>query len=101
MLQAGDKVVVGVSGGADSMALLHSLGEIRPGLHLSLIVAHLDHGLRSGGEKEAAFVRRAARKMGAPFFHRKADVRAWREEKRLTIEEAARDLRYAFLLETA
>ena len=101
MLQAGDKVVVGVSGGADSMALLHSLCEIRPGLHLSLIVAHLDHGLRPGGEKEAAFVRRAARKMGAPFFHRKADVRAWREEKRLTVEEAARDLRYAFLLETA
>ncbi len=101
MLTPGDKVVVGVSGGADSLALLHSLSEIRAGLGLSLIVAHLDHGLRPGGEKEAAFVRRAARKMGAPFYYRKADVRAWREEKRLTIEEAARDLRYAFLLECA
>ncbi len=70
MLQPGEKVVVGVSGGADSMALLHALWEIRRDSHLSLLVAHLDHGLRPEGEKEANFVRKAAGEMGIPFLHR-------------------------------
>ncbi len=97
MLQPGEKVVVGVSGGADSMALLHALWEVRRPFHLSLVVAHLDHGLRPQGEKEANFVRQAARRLGIPFFHRKADVRSWQKEKGLTIQEAAREARYAFL----
>ena len=83
------------------MALLRGLWEIRGDFHLSLMVAHLDHGLRPEGEKEASFVRRAAGKLGIPFFHRKADVRAWQKEKGLATQEAARDLRYAFLREIA
>ena len=83
------------------MALLHALWEIRGDFHLSLVVAHLDHGLRPQGEKEANFVRKAAGKLGIPFFHRKVDVRTWQKEKGLSTQEAARDLRYAFLQETA
>jgi 3'-phosphoadenosine 5'-phosphosulfate sulfotransferase (PAPS reductase)/FAD synthetase len=51
MLQPGDKVVVGVSGGADSVALLHALWEIRGDFHLSLIAVHLDH-VRDGRAPE-------------------------------------------------
>ncbi|HYB20656.1 MAG TPA: tRNA lysidine(34) synthetase TilS, partial [Thermodesulfobacteriota bacterium] len=101
MLQPGDKIVVGVSGGADSMALLRALWEIRGDLHFSMLVAHLDHGLRPEGEKEANFVRKEAGRLGIPFFHRKADVRAWKKDKGLATQEAARDLRYAFLREMA
>ena len=61
MLQPGDRVVVGVSGGADSAALLHALWELRGDFHLSLMAAHLDHGLRPEGGKEANFVRKQER----------------------------------------
>ncbi len=83
------------------MTLLHALWEIRGDFHLSMVVAHLDHGLRPEGEKEANFVRKGAGKLGIPFFHRKGDVRAWQKEKGLTTQEAARELRYAFLREIA
>lgn len=101
MLQPGEKVILGVSGGADSMALLHALWEVRADFHHFLIVAHLDHGLRPQGEEEANFVRQAAGKLGVPFFHRKADGREWEEKKGLTTQEAAREIRYAFLGEIA
>jgi len=83
------------------MALLRALWEIRGDLHFSMLVAHLDHGLRPEGEKEANFVRKEAGRLGIPFFHRKADVRAWKKDKGLATQEAARDLRYAFLREMA
>jgi tRNA(Ile)-lysidine synthase len=101
MLRPGEKVVVAVSGGADSMALLYGLWEVREVFGLSLAVAHLDHGLRPEGEKETHFVRGAAAKLGVPFFHQKASVWSRQEEKGLTIQEAARDVRYDFLRETA
>jgi tRNA(Ile)-lysidine synthase len=101
MLQPGEKVLVAVSGGADSMALLQGLWEVREDFHPSLAVAHLDHGLRAGGEEETCFVRDAAAKLGVPFFHQKVSVRARQKERGLTIQEAARDLRYDFLRETA
>jgi tRNA(Ile)-lysidine synthase len=97
MIQPGDRVVVAVSGGADSVALLHALWELRGELRLSLTVAHLDHGLRPEGEKEAAFVRKLARKVGAPFHCGKADVGSCMKERGLSVQEAAREVRYAFL----
>jgi tRNA(Ile)-lysidine synthase len=83
------------------MALLHALWETRGDFHLSMVVAHLDHGLRPQGEREANFVRKAAGKLGIPFFFRKVDVRIWQKEKGLSVQEAGRDLRYAFFRETA
>ncbi len=97
MLQAGDRVVVGVSGGADSVALLHALWELRGELRVSLMVAHLDHGLRPEGEKEAAFVRKMTGKLGAPFHWGKAEVKSHMEESGLSVQEAAREVRYKFL----
>ncbi len=101
MLQPEDRVVVGVSGGADSMALLYVLAELRPELRLSLFVAHLDHGLRAEGPAEEAFVREASRHLGLPFVTRKGGVREKQEQQRLTLQEAAREVRYSFLMETA
>jgi tRNA(Ile)-lysidine synthase len=101
MVQPGDRVVVAVSGGADSVALLHALWAIRMDFHLSLVVAHLNHGLRPEGEREALWVGRMAGKLGIPFHRGKVDVRSFQKEKALTLQEAARELRYSFLQEVA
>ena len=101
MLQREDRVVVGVSGGADSMALLHVLAELRQEIRLSLFVAHLDHGLRAEGPAEESFVHEASRHLGLPFISQKGGVREKQEQQRLTLQEAAREVRYSFLLETA
>ncbi len=101
MLQPGDRVVVGVSGGPDSIALLRILQELRSDYHLSLVVAHLDHGLRPGGEREKFFVKKAAADLGIPFCSRKIDVRARSQGHRLNLQESAREARYEFLREAA
>ncbi|MGB9699703.1 MAG: tRNA lysidine(34) synthetase TilS [Thermodesulfobacteriota bacterium] len=101
MLQPGDGVVVAVSGGPDSMALLRVLWELRSELRLSLYVAHLNHGLRPEAEEEKKFVQKAAGALSLPFYYQKADVLAWQKEKDIPLQEAAREVRYAFLNEVA
>jgi tRNA(Ile)-lysidine synthase len=83
------------------MALLHVLWELRRDFRLSLIVAHLDHGLRPEGQAEKSFVHKAAVQLGIPFISRKVDVGEKQKNQRLTLQEAAREVRYSFLLEAA
>ena len=101
LIASGDRILIGVSGGPDSMALLHALWELREDWKISLIVCYLNHGLRPEAEEEESFVGKAAGTLGIPFLAGKADVRALRKEKRLSLQEAAREARYAFLQETA
>jgi tRNA(Ile)-lysidine synthase len=90
------KVLAAVSGGADSLCLLLVLKELGYRLH----VAHFDHGLRPDSAAEAEFVRRGSERLDMPFTLGRGDVRAYAERNRLTIEEAARYLRYDFLRQT-
>ena len=95
LLPAGGRVLCAVSGGADSMALLHMLlerGDLR------VCAAHFEHGLR-GEEalRDAAFVETWCREHGVPCLVEHGDVRAYAAEHGLGLEEAARALRYAFL----
>jgi len=101
MLQPGDRVVVGVSGGPDSIALLRILQVLSAEYRLSLLAAHLDHGLRPEGEKERLFVQKMASAQGVPLIGRKADVRSYSRERGLNLQEAAREVRYSFLREVA
>jgi tRNA(Ile)-lysidine synthase len=87
-------VVAGLSGGADSVALLHALATRG---RLRVIAAHLDHGLRPGSREDAAFCRRLCRALGVPFRSARADVRARAARDGGGLEEAARDERRAFL----
>ncbi|MDH7576678.1 MAG: tRNA lysidine(34) synthetase TilS [Bacillota bacterium] len=101
LLPPGMAVVVGVSGGADSIALLHVLRALAPGYGLRLHVAHLNHLLRPDARKEAAFVQKLARNWGIPVtvgYYRVARLAALRK---LGIEEAARQARYRFLFHVA
>ncbi len=98
MIDGDEAVLVGVSGGPDSIALLHLLRTLAPGRGWRLGVAHLNHGLRPGAaESDEAFVRREASAMDLPYYTEKADVTAYRKSHGLSVEEAAREVRYRFL----
>ncbi|WP_258360679.1 tRNA lysidine(34) synthetase TilS [Moorella sulfitireducens (nom. illeg.)] len=101
LLEPGDKVVVGVSGGPDSLALLHSLRVLQEEFGHTLHVAHLNHGLRPDAVADAEYVRNLALKWDLPFTIESRDVVAYRREHRLSLEEAAREVRYRFLREVA
>ena len=93
---------MGVSGGPDSVALLHILHMLAPDLSLKLGVGHLNHGLRqNASDRDAEFVAELAGRLGLPLFEEKVNVRKYARKKRLSIEEAARELRYAFLYKVA
>lgn len=96
-----ETVLVAVSGGADSMVLLHCLITIRPAFRLNLTAAHVDHGLRASSGDDAAFVEACGHKFGVKVVVRKADVRAVARERGQTLEEAAREVRYSLLAEAA
>jgi len=93
-----DLVVVGCSGGGDSMALLRLLHRLSARRRPALIVAHLDHGLRRGSKADLEFVRRAARELDLPFVGERREVPKLRRRGE-SPEEAARRVRRAFLLE--
>lgn len=94
-------LVVAVSGGPDSLALLHLLARLRASCGLTLHVAHLDHALREGSAADARFVQEQARLLDLPFTCRREDVHAYRARRKLGMEQAAREVRYAFLAQVA
>jgi tRNA(Ile)-lysidine synthase len=99
---AGETVVVAVSGGADSLCLLHVLSTLHRDLGFHLHVAHLDHSLRGESARaDARFVAQLAAELGLSATVEARDVAAYQRLHRLTMEEAARETRYSFLLEVA
>jgi tRNA(Ile)-lysidine synthase len=97
------RVVVGVSGGCDSIALLAVLKELadRPGLGYQLVVAHLNHCLRQDADQDAEFVRHQADMLGLPCHIGKRDVAKLADELGQGIEQAGRQARYEFLRQVA
>jgi tRNA(Ile)-lysidine synthase len=93
------RMLVGVSGGRDSMALLHGLHDLG---RRALIVVHLDHGLRGrASAADANFVRRAADRFGYRCIIGHADVRGYAGERGISIEHAAREMRHLFFASVA
>ena len=93
------RLLVGVSGGIDSVALLHAL--VRQGFE-KLTVLHLNHGLRgAAADGDAKFVERLARRMKLPIISARLDVGALAQSEKLSIETAARQARYAFFASAA
>jgi tRNA(Ile)-lysidine synthetase-like protein len=98
----GTLVVVGVSGGPDSLCLLHVLRELAPDMVLRLHVAHLHHGLRGAdADADAAFVHETATAWELPVVVEHADVATLARQSKLSLEEAAREARYRFLARVA
>jgi len=100
LLRPGDVVVVGVSGGPDSVALVHMLKAMsdRGGPPSEVVVGHLHHGLRGEeADRDAAFVRDLARSLGLRLVSDRRDVHKEAAEMGRSVEDAARRARYAFL----
>ena len=100
---AGGSVLLAVSGGRDSMALMHGVARLRDDLRLpQLIVAHLNHGLRGdAGRQDAEFVRNGCHDLNLPVVIRECDEGQLKRASRGSLEEAARIARYQFLQATA
>ena len=94
LLAHGDRVLVAVSGGADSVALLHALGCLRPEHGLTLAVCHVHHGLRPDADRDAGFVETLAARLGCPVVVERVVV-PHRPDR--SFEAAARTVRYAAL----
>lgn len=102
MLPQDAKVLCALSGGADSMFLLHRLLALREERGLQVFAAHYHHGLRGEeSERDADFVAQQCKKLEVPLVIERGDVKSFAVRERLGIEEAARNLRYEFLNKTA
>jgi len=95
------KIVVGISGGADSVALLSVLNDLAPKYSLELYAAHLNHLLRREAGEDAAFVQKFAHSLGIPAFVGYARVSRLSRIYKLSIEDAGRRARYQFLRHVA
>ena len=99
MTKPGEKIVVGVSGGPDSVALFHVLNSLAPQMGFNFVVAHVNHNLRPQSLNDKNFVANLAAKHDKDFFCLDADVVAFAKEQHLSREEAGRRVRYSFFEE--
>lgn len=93
----GGIVIVGYSGGADSTALLHILTRLQDELMIRVHAAHLHHGMRPEADEDVAVCRGVCESLGVPIHWERAEVPALAKAEGITIEEAGRKARYAFL----
>ena len=101
LLERGDRVLIGVSGGPDSVALLHLLVGLKDDARIRLAVAHVDHQLRPDSQDDAEFVAGLARRWGLPVAVIRRDVRHASDARGLSLEDRARRVRYAAFQEIA
>jgi len=102
LLPPGARVLVGLSGGSDSVALTRLLLDLAEHGDFTLVgLVHLNHALRPTADRDETFCREFAARVGLPVVVECADVRASAEAHGLSTEDAARRLRYAFLERTA
>jgi len=97
LLDRGDRLIVGVSGGVDSMVLLHLLNVIRQEFDLALIVAHVNHGLRpKESELEAELVRKESERLGLTFEYVLFNVKEFQKAGGISLQDAARRIRFHY-----
>jgi tRNA(Ile)-lysidine synthase len=97
LLDKGDRLVVGVSAGVDSMVLLHLLSAYRQEFDLSLIVAHVNHGLRpEESEKEMELVKKESERLGFTFEYGQFNVKEFQKAGGISLQDAARRIRFHF-----
>ncbi|GIV06621.1 MAG: tRNA(Ile)-lysidine synthase [Fimbriimonadales bacterium] len=92
----GGVVIVGYSGGADSTALLHLMTRLQAEFNLQIHAAHLHHGMRPEADADVEVCRTVCERLEVPFYWERVDVPALAKARKVSLEEAGRDARYAF-----
>ena len=101
LIETGDKIVVGVSGGPDSITLFECLNKYKGKLKCEIIVAHINHLIRKDSTEDEKFVENACRKNNIPCYIKRAEILKLAEEEKKGTEEVAREVRYKFFDEIA
>ena len=101
MIQNGDKIVVGVSGGPDSITLLNILNEFKEKLNINIYVAHINHMIRKEADEETKYVHDFCEKINVEFYSKKINVEEEAKKLKIGTEEAGRNIRYDFFEEVA
>lgn len=100
MVARGDRIIAGVSGGPDSMAMLYTLFLLQERWEGSLVVAHFNHRLRGEeSDAEAIFVQQTAHRLHLPYVDTQQDISVYAKKHHLSLQTAARELRYQFFQE--
>lgn len=99
LIKKGDKIVIGVSGGPDSMCLLDSLYYLKKNLQIEIIVAHINHMIRKEADEETEYVQNYCNEKNIKCYVKKVDVTNLAKEKKLGTEEMGRKIRYEFFQE--
>ncbi|WP_195270668.1 tRNA lysidine(34) synthetase TilS [Eubacterium sp. 1001713B170207_170306_E7] len=100
LIMAGDRILIGVSGGADSLALLHFLKKHQAILKIQIAAAHLNHAIRGkAADEDLAFVKKFCFERSVLLYDRTVDVIHLAKKNKISLEEAGREARYAFFKE--
>ena len=99
LISRGDRVVVAVSGGPDSMCLLDVLYKLKEKLDIELEVAHVNHGIRKESDDEKIYVENYCKERGISFHYLKVDIPALSKEQKMSEEACGRQVRYDFFEE--
>ena len=100
LIEENDNIVIGVSGGPDSMALLYVLLDIRHLIYFNIYIAHVNHGVRGEEAKDdQLFVEKISKELNLPYYTKNVDMIQYGKEKGISSEEAGRELRYGFFRE--
>lgn len=94
-------ILVGFSGGADSVVLLHFIKQLSIKKQFPVYACHIHHGLRENADRDAAFTKQTAKELDIPFILKKVKVKTLATKENLSIEHAARKARYQALKEAA
>ena len=99
LIQQGDKIVLGVSGGPDSISMLHILNEIKEDYKFDIYVAHINHMIRDEADSDEQYVKLYCEEKNIQFFSKRIDVQQFAHTNKIGTEEAGRKIRYDFFEE--
>lgn len=101
LIQANDKIVLGVSGGPDSLFMLDILNKLKEKLQIEIVVAHVNHMIREEANEEEEFVQEFCKKINVEFYSKRIEVEKYANNNKIGLEEAGRKIRYEFFDEVA